>query len=98
MDDRAEDRSPRALGEPADGRSPIPAPGQPVEQRAGGAHHGQTAEQGHLGAELVVCGAIRSVLVDRDQAPNTTRPTRPAGTVFGSVIMKNRKISSSGRT
>ena len=25
-----------------------------------------------------------------------TRPTRPAGTVFGSVIMKNRKMSSSG--
>ena len=28
--------------------------------------------------------------------PNTTRPTRPAGTVLGSVIMKNRKISTSG--
>ena len=24
------------------------------------------------------------------------RPTRPAGTVLGSVIMKNRKISTSG--
>ena len=32
----------------------------------------------------------------RRGAPNTTRPTRPAGTVFGSVIMKNRKISTSG--
>ncbi len=43
-----------------------------------------------------VCGAIRSVLATATRRPNTTRPTRPAGTVFGSVIMKNRKISTSG--
>ena len=44
----------------------------------------------------LVCGAIRSVLATATRMPNTTRPTRPAGTVFGSVIMKNRKISTSG--
>ena len=44
----------------------------------------------------LVCGAIRSVLATATSRPNTTRPTRPAGTVFGSVIMKNRKISTSG--
>ena len=44
----------------------------------------------------LVCGAIRSVLASATRRPNTTRPTRPAGTVLGSVIMKNRKISTSG--
>ena len=43
-----------------------------------------------------VCGAIRSVLVIATSSPNTTRPTRPDGDVLGSVIMKNRKIRSSG--
>ena len=43
-----------------------------------------------------VCGAIRSVLATATRTPKTIRPTRPAGTVFGSVIMKNRKIISSG--
>ena len=43
-----------------------------------------------------VCGAISSVLTMATRSPNTTRPTRPAGTVFGSVIMKNRKIMTSG--
>ena len=44
----------------------------------------------------LVCGAIRSVLAIATRNPNATRPTRPAGTVFGSVIMKNRKIRTSG--
>ena len=44
----------------------------------------------------LVCGAIRSVLATPTRRPNTTRPTRPAGTVLGSVIMKNRKMSTSG--
>ncbi len=43
-----------------------------------------------------VCGAMSSVLATATRSPNTTRPTRPAGTVFGSVIMKNRKIRTSG--
>ena len=43
-----------------------------------------------------VCGAIRSVLATATRIPKTIRPTRPAGTVLGSVIMKNRKIISSG--
>ena len=43
-----------------------------------------------------VCGAMSRVLATATSRPNTTRPTRPAGTVFGSVIMKNRKISTSG--
>ena len=43
-----------------------------------------------------VCGASRSVLATPTRRPNTTRPTRPAGTVLGSVIMKNRKIRTSG--
>jgi len=37
-----------------------------------------------------------SVLAMATRRPNATRPTRPAGTVFGSVIMKNRKIMTSG--
>ena len=44
----------------------------------------------------LVWGAIRSVLAIATRKPNATRPTRPAGTVFGSVIMKNRKIRTSG--
>ena len=43
-----------------------------------------------------VCGAMSSVLATATSTPNTIRPTRPLGTVFGSVIMKNRKISTSG--
>ena len=43
-----------------------------------------------------VCGAISSTLTTATSAPNTIRPTRPAGTVFGSVIMKKRKIRTSG--
>ncbi len=43
-----------------------------------------------------VCGAMSSVLVTATRTPNTMRPVRPAGTVFGSVIMKNRKMSTSG--
>ena len=43
-----------------------------------------------------VCGAIRRVLATATRRPKTIRPTRPAGTVLGSVIMKNRKISTSG--
>ena len=35
-------------------------------------------------------------LVTATSTPKTKRPTRPAGTVFGSVIMKNRKIITSG--
>ena len=44
----------------------------------------------------LVCGAIRSVLATATRTPNTIRPTRPPGTVLGSVIMKNRKIRTSG--
>ena len=44
----------------------------------------------------VVCGAMRSVLATATRNPNTIRPPRPVGTVFGSVIMKNRKIRTSG--
>ncbi len=36
------------------------------------------------------------MLATATSIPNTTRPTCPVGTVFGSVIMKNRKIMSSG--
>ena len=43
-----------------------------------------------------VWGAISSVLATATSTPKATRPTRPAGTVFGSVIMKNRKIRTSG--
>src|SRR5512143_2517916 len=32
-----------------------------------------------------VCGATNSVLAAATSSPNTTRPTRPAGTVLGSV-------------
>ena len=43
-----------------------------------------------------VWGAISKVLATATRKPKTTRPTRPAGTVFGSVIMKKRKIITSG--
>ncbi len=44
----------------------------------------------------VVWGAINNVHTIATPIPNTTRATRPAGVVFGSVIMKNRKIRISG--
>ena len=44
----------------------------------------------------VVCGAISSVQTNPTEAANASRATRPDGTVFGSVIMKKRKISTSG--
>ena len=40
--------------------------------------------------------AMPRTLAVATSAPNTTRPTRPPGTVLGSVIMKNRKIIVSG--
>src|SRR3954447_3533746 len=43
-----------------------------------------------------VWGAIRNVLAIATRSPNTIRPTWPVGTVFGSVIMKNRKMRTSG--
>ena len=43
-----------------------------------------------------VIGAMKSVLTIPTVAPKTTRPTWPRGVVLGSVIMKNRKISTSG--
>ena len=41
-------------------------------------------------------GASRRVLATPTSSANTIRPTRPVGTVFGSVIMKKRKIMTSG--
>ncbi len=43
-----------------------------------------------------VWGAISRVLVTATATPKATRATRPAGIVLGSVIMKKRKISTSG--
>ena len=43
-----------------------------------------------------VWGAISSVLITATRKPKITRPTRPPGVVLGSVIMKNRKIMTSG--
>ena len=43
-----------------------------------------------------VWGAISSTLATATSTPNTMRPTVPAGTVLGSVIMKNRKMRTSG--
>ena len=54
------------------------------------------ASKATLVSNSLVCGASRSVLATATRMPNTTRPTRPAGVVFGSVIMKNRKIRTSG--
>ena len=54
------------------------------------------ASNATLELNSVVCGAISSVLTTATHAAKTSRATRPAGTVFGSVIMKNRKISTSG--
>ena len=44
----------------------------------------------------LVCGAISRVLATATRKPNAIRPRRPVGTVFGSVIMKKRKIRTSG--
>ena len=44
----------------------------------------------------LVWAAISKVLATPTRTPNSARPTRPVGTVFGSVIMKKRKISTSG--
>ena len=54
------------------------------------------ASNATLELNSVVCGAISSVLTKATDAANASRATRPAGTVFGSVIMKKRKISTSG--
>src|SRR4051812_2574753 len=43
-----------------------------------------------------VWGAISRVLAIATRSPKTIRPTWPVGTVFGSVIMKNRKMRTSG--
>ena len=39
---------------------------------------------------------MSNVLVTATRTPNTIRPTWPVGVVFGSVIMKNRKMRTSG--
>ena len=49
-----------------------------------------------LAPNSVVCGAISNVLTTATPAAKISRATRPAGTVFGSVIMKKRKIKISG--
>ena len=54
------------------------------------------ASNATLELNSVVCGAISSVLTNATQAAKASRATLPPGTVFGSVIMKNRKISTSG--
>ena len=54
------------------------------------------ASNATLELNSVVCGAISSVLTKATDAAKASRATRPAGTVFGSVIMKKRKISTSG--
>ena len=54
------------------------------------------ARSATLVANSVVCGAISRVQTAATAKPNTMRPRRPAGTVFGSVIMKNMKMRSSG--
>ena len=41
-------------------------------------------------------GAMSSVLASATRTPKAIRPTLPEGTVLGSVIMKNRKMRSSG--
>ena len=68
---------------------------EPIEDRTGGAHDDEAAEQRDLGPELVVCGAINKVRPRRRERKHHTGE-RPGGIVLGSVIMKNRKISISG--
>jgi hypothetical protein len=43
-----------------------------------------------------VCGAIRSVLATATRKPKAILPRCVVGTVFGSVIMKKRKMRTSG--
>ncbi len=47
-------------------------------------------------ANSVPCGAMSSTASTPTDTPKTRRPTRPVGTVLGSVIMKNRKTRISG--
>ena len=70
---------------------------EPIEERTRGAEDDESPTAAPTFVpNSSVCGAISSVLATATRKPNTTRPTRPPGTVFGSVIMKNRKISTSG--
>ena len=74
------------------------APG-PVDRRCGRTAHTTTRprQQPDLRPPLVLLRRHQQRARRRaTRTPNTIRPTRPAGTVFGSVIMKNRKISTSG--
>ena len=66
--------------------------------RTGRAAHTTTspASSPTLVPNSLVWGAMSRVLATATRKPKTTRPTRPAGEVFGSVIMKNRKIRTSG--
>ncbi len=87
-----------AVGEPADGvvRS-LPARARAGRGADGPAHITTSPpSKATFVPNSSVCGAIMSVHATATRKPNRTRPTRPDGTVFGSVIMKNRKISSSG--
>ena len=69
---------------------------EPIEQRPRGADEDEAAEQPTFVPHSSTWGAIRSVLITATSRPNATRPTVPVGTVLGSVIMKNRKIMTSG--
>ena len=70
---------------------------QPVEERAARADDGQTAEERHLRAELVRLRRHEQRARDGDEeAEHDPTASAPDGTVFGSVIMKNRKIRTSG--
>ena len=68
-----------------------------IEQRPCRADDDQAGEEPDLGPELVRLRAPSGACSPPPtRRPKTIRPTRPAGTVLGSVIMKNRKISTSG--
>ncbi len=49
-----------------------------------------------LAPNSLVWGAMRRTEAAATSIPKMTRPTWPPGAVRGSVIMKNRKIISSG--
>jgi hypothetical protein len=69
---------------------------EPLEDRPQRAHRDEAGEQPDLGSPLRRLRRDEQRARDADEAANTIRATAPDGIVFGSVSMKNRKISTSG--
>ena len=90
----AQHRAPREWHQPVFGRAL--GRNEAIEDRPRGAQHDESGQQRHLRPELVALGGHAQDAGDRDERAEDHAPDSPAGTVLGSVIMKNRKIIVSG--